>query len=154
MLMKQSYDQYADKFSNSDGSNSCLLTFHTWLNHRCSLQPQAEYWMKSMDLDLLILSFVKACRTADFLLYMETLDSFMPWIFALDHTHYARNLPIHLRDMATLEEKHPALYVEFKNGNFMGQKSRRAFSKIPHDQMHEQLIDWLKNHAGVIQNLS
>ena len=55
--------------------------------------------------------------------------------------------------MATLEEKHPALFVEFQNGNFMGQKSMRAFSKIPHDQMHEQLIDWLKNHGGVIENL-
>ena len=35
----------------------------------------------------------------------------------------------------------------------MGQKSRRVFSNIPHDQMHEQLIDWLKNHASVIENL-
>ena len=35
----------------------------------------------------------------------------------------------------------------------MGQKSRRAFSNVLHDQMHEQLISWLKNHAGVIQNL-
>ena len=78
----------------------------------------------------------------------------MPWVFALDHTHYARNLPIHLRDMATLEEHHPALYVEFKcHGHFMGQKTRKAFSRIPHDQMHEQLIDWLKNLAGVIENL-
>ena len=34
----------------------------------------------------------------------------------------------------------------------MCQKSRRAFSNIPRDQMHEQLIDWLKNHA-VIENL-
>ena len=77
----------------------------------------------------------------------------MPWVFALDHHHYARNLPIHLRDMATLEEMHPAVYVEFQSGLFVGQKSMRAFSRIPHDQMHEQLIDWLKNHAGVIENL-
>jgi len=111
-----------------------------------------------MELDLLILQFVKSCRTANFSLYMETLDSLMPWVFALDHTkessntHYACNLPVHLRDMATLEVKHPALYGEFKEGHFMGQRSRRAFSNIPRDQMHEQLIDWLKNHAGVIQN--
>ena len=68
----------------------------------------------------------------------------------LDHTHYARSLPIHLRDMATLEERHPTLYVELQRGHFMGQKSRRAFLNIPRDQMHEQLIDWLKNAAGVI----
>ena len=35
----------------------------------------------------------------------------------------------------------------------MGQKSRRAFSNIPRDQMHEQLIDCLKNQPGVIENL-
>ena len=35
----------------------------------------------------------------------------------------------------------------------MGQKTKRAFSMIPRDQMHEQLIDWLKNHAGAIENL-
>ena len=82
---------------------------------------------------------------------METLNSLIPWVFALDHTHYARNLPIHLRDMATLEEKHPAMFVEFQKGHFMGQKSMPAFSNIPHDQMHEQLIDWLKNHGGVLE---
>lgn len=60
---------------------------------------------------------------------------------------------MHHRDMATLEEKHPVLFVEFQKRYFMGQKSRRAYSKIPHDQMHEKLIDWLKNHAGVMENL-
>ena len=55
--------------------------------------------------------------------------------------------------MAKLEGRHPALYVEFQRGHFMGQKSRRAFSNIPRDQMHEQLIEWLKNHAGVLENL-
>ena len=116
-------------------------------------QPQADFWFKSMEVDLLILQFVKSCRTADFTLYIETLHSLMPWVFALDHTNYARNLPVHLRDMVTLEERHPALFVEFKRGHFMGQKSKRAFSNIPRDQMHEQLIDWLKNYAGVVENL-
>ena len=77
----------------------------------------------------------------------------MPWVFVLDHTHYAPNLPIHLRDMPTLKERHSALYVEFQRGHFMGQKSRQAFSNIPSDQMHEQLINWLKNHAGVVEIL-
>ena len=102
---------------------------------------------------ILVFQFVKSCRSADFSLYMETLDSLMPWVFGLDHTHYGRNLPIHLRDMAALEEKHSALFAEFQKGHFMGQKSKCVFSKIPHDQIHEQLIDWLKNHAGVIGNL-
>ena len=74
----------------------------------------------------------------------------MPWVFVLDHTHYVQN---HLRDMATLEERHPAFYVKFLCGHFMGQKSGRAFSNIQRDQMHEQLIDWLKNYAEFIESL-
>ena len=139
--------------TNNDNGDLITLPFDVWLKQLCVEQPQADYWFKSMELDLLNLQFVKSFRTADFSLYMETLDSLIPWVFVLDHTHYARNLPIHLRDMATLEERHPALYVKFKRGHFMGQKSRRAFSNIPRDQMHEQLIDWLKNHADVIENL-
>ena len=154
MLMRKAYDHYVERTTNSDNGDLLTLPFNVWLKQLFIEQPQADYyWFKSMELDLLILQFVKSCRTADFSLYMETLDSLMPWVFVLDHTHYARNLPIHLRDMATLEERHPALYVEFQRGHFMGQKSRRAFSNIPRDQMHEQLIDWLKNHAGVIENL-
>ena len=33
----------------------------------------------------------------------------------------------------------------------MGQKSKQAFLNIPRD--HEQLIDWLKNHVGIIESL-
>ena len=52
----------------------------------------------------------------------------------------------------TLDERHPALYVELQYGHFMGQVSWRALSNIPGDQMRDQLINWLKNHADVVEN--
>ena len=149
-LLTKAYESHVNLSINDE---CAALPFQTWLVNLRRDQPQADYWFKAMELDLLILEFVKSCRKADFNLYIETLNSLLPWVFALDHTHYARNLPVHLRDMVTLETQHPALYQEFKRGNFVGQKSRKAFSCIPRDQMHEQLIDWLKNHAGVIENL-
>ena len=96
---------------------------------------------------------MKSCRLANLELYIETLGTLMPWVFAFDHSNYARNLPTHLRDMATLQDCHPELYVEFQRGHFMGQRSKRAFSKMPRDQSHGQLIDWLKNHSGELENL-
>lgn len=102
---------------------------------------------------MFIFQFVRACRSGDFNLYIETLDRLMPWIMAMDHTHYSRNVPVHLRDMATLQEQHPALYIEYLQGHFVGQKTDRAFSRLPLDQMHEQMNDWLKNEAGIIGNL-
>ena len=50
-----------------------------------------------------------------------------------------------------MEERHPVNYVQFQRVHFMGQKSKQAFLNIPRD--HEQLIDWLKNHVGIIESL-
>ena len=70
-------------------------------------------------------------------------------ICAHDHPMYERILTTHQRDMNTLEELHPGLYVAFKEGHFVGQKSQRRFSKIALDQMNEQLIDVLKNSGSL-----
>ena len=55
----------------------------------------------------------------------------------MDHTNYARWLPIHGRDMVQLPDKHPNVYAEFLKGNFVVQRSERNFSLIGKDQSHE-----------------
>ena len=78
----------------------------------------------------------------------------VPYVFALDRNHYQRNLPVFLRDLMSLKNRHPSLYTEFKeNGNFMGRKTGNRFSSIPIDQCTEQEVCWLKNEGGVIGNL-
>ena len=62
----------------------------------------------------------------------------------MDLYTYERVLCVHNRDMATLEELHPGLYIAFKEGLFVGQKSMNRFSKIGLDHMNEQVVDLLK----------
>ena len=62
---------------------------------------------------------------------------------------YKRILYNHQRNMSTLEELHPELYVAFKVGHFVGQKSMRRIRKIALDHMNEQLIDNLKNNGSL-----
>ena len=95
MTMGKAYDQYVERKTNNDDGDLITLPFDVLLKQLCVQQPQADYWFKSMELDFLILQFVKSCRKADFSLYMETLDSLMPWVLVMDHTHYARNLSIY-----------------------------------------------------------
>lgn len=118
--------------------------------HSVFTQPHFLYWYQTLELQLTALELVKALRTADFKLYCEVLLQLMPWVFALDHIHYARNLPVHLRDMLALEELHPAIHKEFIAGRFVGQKTNNAFSSIALDQMHEQLICTVKGDGGAI----
>ena len=105
-----------------------------------------------MELQLLVMIYVRSLREADFKLYLESLAQIVPWFFSLDHTNYAREslvqivtwffsldhtnyarwIPVHLRDMVTLAEKHPAVHQEFMNGNFTVNKTGRTFSNIFH----------------------
>ena len=64
--------------------------------------------------------------------------------------NYARWLPIHLRDMMTLEQCHPEVAKEFQNGNFVVHKSCRTFSAMAIDQAHEQANAVIKGDGGAI----
>ena len=81
---------------------------------------------------------------------MAVLDELLPWVFALDSTHYSRWLPIHVKDMLQLEHKHPRVKEEFDKGKFTVQKTAKSFSTIALDQAHEQLNELVKGDGGAI----
>ena len=152
--------QRAFNESQSNGDGNCDLLFGekedftSWLRRVNEEQPQAAYFSLCQEVDLLILEFIRACRISDLDRFIEALTSLMPYVFALDRTHYQRSLPLFLRDLMSLKDRHPSLYTEFKeNGNFMGRKTNNRFSSIPIDQCTEHQVCWLKNEGGIIGNL-
>eukprot|EP00112_Aurelia_sp_Birch-Aquarium-sp1_P002705 Seg1300.7 transcript_id=Seg1300.7/GoldUCD/mRNA.D3Y31 product="hypothetical protein" protein_id=Seg1300.7/GoldUCD/D3Y31 len=70
--------------------------------------------------------------------------------FSLDCHNYARWLPVHLKDMTELKEKHPGIAREFSKGKFCVQKSYNVFSAISLDQAHEQMNEKIKGDGGMI----
>ena len=52
--------------------------------------------------------------------------------------------------MECLETEIPAIVAEFKNGNFVVNKTNRAFSSLPIDQAHEQNNKIVKGDGGAI----
>ena len=71
-------------------------------------------------------------------------------MFSLDHVHYTRWLPVHIRDMRNVKERHPELYQEFKNKKIVVQKSNRKISMIAMDQNQEQQNAIVKGVGGVV----
>lgn len=74
----------------------------------------------------------------------------VPWFFSLDHHHYARWIPVHLRDMVTLNGTHPETFGEFLKGNFVVKKTTHSFSSIAIDQAHEQNNASVKGDGGTV----
>ena len=93
---------------------------------------------------------MRAQREGLFHLYIESLGKIIPWMFALDHYHYARWLTVHVKDMLALEDTCPSTHTQFVNGNFVTQKTRHKFSALAHDQVHEQLNAMVKGDGGAI----
>ena len=94
--------------------------------------------------------FVRSIREGNFQLYIEALTKIVPWFFALDHIHYSRWIPVHLRDMVLLQECHQDVYEEFMKGKFTVKKTKHAFSTIAIDQAHEQNNASVKGDGGAV----
>lgn len=101
-------------------------------------------------MELLLNMFVQSLRTGNFHLYIDCLTKMIPWFFALDRIHYARWLPVHLRDMTTLKQTHPSVAAEFLKGNFVVKMTNHNFSALPIDQAHEQHNAIVKGGGGAI----
>ena len=131
ILMNRAYQGYLD-------DDDATLTFLEWHKMRSNESPQFLYWSKTLDLELLVLSFVKSLRVANFDLYVKSMKKLAPWLFALNHGNYACWLPVNVRDMANLTNTQLGILTMFQDGKFVIRKTQRAFSAISNDHAHEQ----------------
>ncbi len=146
-LMQQGYTEYTESLLQ-DGEEP--VSFESWCAQKREQSPMFHFWHTTFHLELLMLVFVRSICEANFSLYVDSLTKLLPWFFALDHTHYSRWLPIHVRDMANLEMKHPSIADEFKRGNFVVCKTHRKFSAMSIDQAHEQNNALVKGDGGAV----
>lgn len=126
------------------------VTREVWSNQQSTHSVQFKFWELILNTQLTILTWDRAIHEGNFPLYIEALSA-VQWMFhALDHYHYARAVAVHLRDMLTLQERHPAIYAEFCKGNFTVNRSTRPFSRMSIDESHEQNNACVKDEGGEI----
>ena len=106
--------------------------------------PTFQYWDIILEFEILVMIFVRSHHVNNFELYIESLEALTTWFFALDHTNYARWVPIHLRDMKSL----PGDVKDDFQRCWVLRKTHNKFSCIPIDQAHEQNNDLVKGSDG------
>ena len=121
-----------------------------WCDRRKQESPHFKFWYTALQLELLVFIYIKSLQTANFPLYIECLIQLAPWFFSLDHTHYARWLSVHIRDMINLSKIHPEIASQFNKGNFVVNKTGRVFSSMAIDQAHEQNNAAVKSDGGAV----
>ncbi len=80
------YKAYADSTSKPAEH----MTLERWCELQSQQNPQFDYWLKTLSLEIILLLYTRAIREGNFQLYIESLSKFIPWMFALNHTHYSR----------------------------------------------------------------
>ena len=75
------------------------------------------------------MTIVRNIRESNFKLLVSYLHDIIPWMFALDHIHYARLLTIHVAELLSLKAENRQIFESFASGYFTIRKSRKNFSK-------------------------
>ena len=111
-LQKKAYENYLDNCTSDQP-----MEISACLEDQSEKHSQCQFWCIALEIEITILLFVKFPREGNFPLYVETLEKLVPWMFVLDHNNYARWLPIHIRNMATLEKQHPGIFENLYQEN-------------------------------------
>ncbi|WAR11602.1 hypothetical protein MAR_025782, partial [Mya arenaria] len=106
-LLKNAYSEYCTSMNSDE-----LLGYDEWMKQKSQDSAQFQFWTITLDLELKVLIFVRSIRSRNFRLYIESLKSLLPWFFALDHTNYARWLPVHVRDLEELQSSTQTAFAE------------------------------------------
>ena len=146
-VLKDAYEYYCNEAGTIAGT---ILSFEDWCQKRLKDSPQFHFWHLVLSMELTILSLVRAFREANFTLYCQALCALIPFFFAKNNINYARWLPIHLRDMLSLEHKHTGVFQEFQSGKFVVFKSSCTFFAIAIDQAHGRANAVIKGEGGTI----
>ena len=109
-----------------------------------------RYLIRVLDHILNANLLVKSHRKVNFELFIATLEKLCPIVFALDHVHYSRWLPVFVHELK-LKVADPDMFEKFHNAV---KKSHTKFSAMSCDQTHEQTNKLIKSKSGLAYALN
>ena len=118
------------------------ISFEQWKTNCENNHPVFHFWSLILKLEITYRIYMRSLREAKFQLYKEALKAWVKWTHGLDRKNYRRWLPIHLRDLAQLELRHPTLNQAFVQGFFVASRTSARFSAMGLDQVN---IIWISN---------
>ena len=143
-LLIEAYEAYTENNMMEE------ISFEDFKKLKLSKEPQFRFWLQVLELEIDVLQYVRCIREGNFDLYVQMLGKLVHWFFSMGHIHYARWVPVHIRDMILLKDMNPDVYNEFQKGKFVITKTFNPFSKIATDPAHEQGNERVKGDRGAV----
>ena len=110
----------------------------------------AKLWLQYMEMVDLLQRFIKAERTGNWPMKLETTQDMCEFLAAAGRNSYTKSLLLHLQQMTKLEIKHPEVYHHFMNGYHSIWRSDRKWAGLSPDYVIESvLMRSLKTSGGL-----
>ena len=103
-------DNESGKFTEicvSDKATNIKMLYDQFIEKQSEENPLFAFWSKYIEMVQLLLLYIRATRTSDWLLHLSSLRSMIPWFFATDRVNYSRYAPCYWLEMMCLEKTHP-----------------------------------------------
>ena len=154
--LEQLYTDVANKKIDlcSDVVPACLNKLLTAIREY-KLQFQqcrtARMWLQYMYYVNIMKNFIRAERTGDWHLHLQTVAQMLNLFAATGHTNYAKSCRLYLQLMLELPSKYPWLYQHFMAGRFHAvRRSDRFWAGLSTDLVIEQvMMRALKSRGGL-----
>ena len=73
-------------------------------------------------MEIILFMFIKSICTADFDLFVRSLNDIVPWMFSLDYIKYLHWLPVFLHDMKYIPSTKTEAFNQLAKGGFTVKK--------------------------------
>lgn len=114
--------------------------YDQWRSNLCQNSSTARYWFTVFNLEIMLFMFACSIQDEDYQSFIICLRFMTKRMFALDHVHYARCLPVFIEYMTEQSENDEinvkVIFNDLSKGLFTVRKMSNPFSRI--DQIHEQ----------------
>ena len=97
-------------------------------------------WVQYLEMVNILRKFLKAERTGNWRLHLESVREMLPFFAASGHTLYAESAHVYLQTMLELPRTHPDLYQKFEAGFHVVRRSDRYWAGLSTDLIVEQVL--------------
>ncbi|CAG2194071.1 unnamed protein product [Mytilus edulis] len=110
----------------------------------------SQLWFQYMDMIDILRRFIKAERTGNWELHLQTVKDMLPYLAASGHNLYVKSSRVYLQQMENLKTTHPEVLAFLQSGHHVIRRSDKFWAGLSSDLVIEQvLMRSLKTTGGM-----
>lgn len=100
----------------------------------------SQLWFQYMDMIYILRRFIKAERTGNWELHLQTVKDMLPYLAASGHNMYVKSSRVYLQQMDNLKTTHPEVLAFLQSGHHVIRRSDKFWAGLSSDLVIEQVL--------------